>query len=152
MSPWLKPLMQELQSLWFDVTPPVDALVQERPVACLQRLGQLGGGQDLPHHRCWLALAKRQSQQWSTAHARTQVREIFSNCGINSERSWMLRSFHWSQPLVFLPRYASHLGLPAVMLQLHGTNHTNLARFEHNFESFSWISPQASVKPHSQGC
>ena len=29
-----------------------------------------------------------------------------------------------------LARYASHLGLPAVMLQLHGTNHTNLARFE----------------------
>ena len=27
-------------------------------------------------------------------------------------------------------KYASHLGLPAIMLQLYGTNHTNLARFE----------------------
>ena len=29
-------------------------------------------------------------------------------------------------------RYASHLGMPAVMVQLHGVNHTNLARIVSN--------------------
>ena len=27
-------------------------------------------------------------------------------------------------------RYASHLGLPAIMVRLHGRDHTNLARWE----------------------
>ena len=145
-SPWQKPLMQELQSLWFDVSPPVDALVQERPAARLQRLGKPRGRQDLSHHWRRLALAQCQGQQWSTTHARTQVRNpILANL-YGKHLSWTnfggMCSSH--QPN-YLPRYASHLGLPAVMLQLHGTNHTNLARFEFSYHVshiFLWSLPE----------
>jgi len=51
-------------------------------------------------------------------------------------------------------KYASHLGLPAVMLQLHGTNHTNLARLVSNHiakgANFQvWVQvPLVAPNPH----
>ena len=51
------------------------------------------------------------------------------------------------------PRYASHLGLPAIMVSLHGTSHTNLARYHltpHIFTS-THLAPFTSshLSPHT---